>query len=137
MFCKSCGAQIDDTAKFCTNCGAAVEIEAQSNQSQEVPFQDVQVDYQQSQFQPAPAANKNKLVAGLLGILLGSLGIHKFYLGYTKSALIMLLVSILLCWTGVAPAAMGVIGLVEGILYLTKTDEEFYNTYEANEKQWF
>ena len=78
---------------------------------------------------------KEKVVAGLLGILLGSLGIHKFYLGYTKEGVIMLLGSLLTC--GVGAAVMGVIGLIEGILYLTKTDEDFDITYVQNHKGWF
>ncbi len=78
---------------------------------------------------------KEKLPAGLLGIFLGSLGIHKFYLGYTKEAVIMLLVSLLTC--GIGASVMGIIGLVEGILYLTKSDEEFQATYVSGHKGWF
>lgn len=80
-------------------------------------------------------AQKDKVVAGILGILLGSLGIHKFYLGYTKEGVIMLLVSLLTC--GIGASVMGIIGLVEGIVYLTKTDEDFQNTYVYNQKGWF
>ena len=76
-------------------------------------------------------AKDKKLIAGLLGIFLGSFGIHKFYLGYTKEGLILLVASIITC--GIA----GIIGLIEGILYLTKSDEEFYQTYVANQKTWF
>lgn len=78
---------------------------------------------------------KQKLTAGLLGIFLGSLGIHKFYLGYKKEALIMLLVSLLTC--GFGASVMGIIGLIEGILYLTKSDDEFADTYVNNQKGWF
>lgn len=78
---------------------------------------------------------KSKLAAGLLGIFLGSLGIHKFYLGYKKEGIIMLLVSLLTC--GFGASIMGIIGLVEGILYLTKTDEDFENTYVMQQKTWF
>lgn len=78
---------------------------------------------------------KSKMAAGLLGIFLGSLGIHKFYLGYTKAGVIMLLVSLLTC--GFGASVMGIIGLVEGIMYLTKTDEEFEATYVNDEKMWF
>lgn len=70
-----------------------------------------------------------------MAILLGSLGIHKFYLGYTKSGVIMLLVSLLTF--GIGAAVMEVIGIIEGIIYLTKTDQEFYQTYEAQQKEWF
>lgn len=78
---------------------------------------------------------KDKLAAGLLGIFLGTLGIHKFYLGYTKEALIMLLVSVLTC--GIGGVVMEIIGLIEGILYLTKTDEEFQAIYVDSHKGWF
>jgi TM2 domain-containing membrane protein YozV len=76
-----------------------------------------------------------KIIAGILAILLGSLGIHKFVLGYTTEGLIMLLVSLLTC--GFAGTIMWIIGLIEGILYLTKTDEEFVQTYVYNKRGWF
>lgn len=81
-----------------------------------------------------PGADK-KIIAGILGILLGALGIHKFVLGYTKQGLIMLLLTILTL--GLAGFITGTIGLVEGILYLTKSDEEFVETYIRNKKAWF
>ncbi len=80
-------------------------------------------------------ANGKKIAAGICGILLGCLGIHKFVLGYTTEGLIMLLVSILTC--GIGALVMEVIGLVEGIIYLTKTDAEFHNTYMVGQKGWF
>lgn len=79
-----------------------------------------------------------KLISGLFGILLGALGIHKFYLGYQKEGIIMLVVSIagwLLC--GIPTMVVWVIGLIEGILYLTKTDDEFVSTYVVGRKPWF
>ncbi len=81
-----------------------------------------------------PGADK-KIVAGILAILLGGLGIHKFYLGYTTAGIIMLLVTVLTC--GFGGAIVGVIGLIEGIIYLTKTDEEFVATYVNGKKEWF
>lgn len=81
-----------------------------------------------------PGADK-KIAAGICGILIGALGIHKFLLGYKKEGLIMLLVSILSCGT-VAPI-MGIIGLIEGILYLTKSDEDFSRIYFQGKKGWF
>lgn len=97
-----------------------------------------QPNYQQPMYeQPiaTPPAEKSKVAAGLLGIFLGALGIHKFYLGYTKAGVIMLLVSLLTF--GIGAIVMDIIGIVEGILYLTKSDWEFYNTYVAGEKDWF
>lgn len=77
---------------------------------------------------PIPGAEK-KLVAGLLAILLGGFGVHKFYLGYTKEGVIQLLLS-LVC-------IGGIIGIIEGIIYLTKSDAEFVATYVTGKKGWF
>ena len=81
------------------------------------------------------SGSKEKLVAGILGILLGSFGIHKFYLGYTKAGVIMLLVTLLTF--GIGAFIMQVIGIVEGVLYLVKTDEEFDRIYVTGDKDWF
>ena len=72
-----------------------------------------------------------KVVAGILGILLGGLGVHKFYLGYTTPGIIQLVASIFTC------GAAGIIGFVEGIIYLTKSDDDFYQTYQVGKKEWF
>ncbi|MCA9072810.1 MAG: DUF4339 domain-containing protein [Planctomycetaceae bacterium] len=77
----------------------------------------------------------NKVAAGLCGILLGSLGIHKFLLGMTTPGIIMLLITLLTC--GMGGAVTGTIGLIEGILYLTKSDEEFYELYAIEKREWF
>lgn len=81
---------------------------------------------------------KSKLVAGLLGIFLGGLGIHKFYIG-AKNAGIIMLVIWLAGWIilGLPTLIIGFIGFIEGILYIIKTDEEFYETYEVGKKPWF
>jgi len=88
-------------------------------------------------FNKASGDNK-KILAGVLGILLGSFGVHKFILGYSKEGGIMLVLGILGFFTcGITSAVSGIIGLIEGIIYLTKSDEEFYNTYQAGKKPWF
>lgn len=81
--------------------------------------------------------SKSKVTAGLLAIFLGGLGIHKFYLGYTTQGIILLLVTILGALLLIGPLITGVISLIEGIIYLTKSDEDFYNIYVANKKEWF
>jgi TM2 domain-containing membrane protein YozV len=84
----------------------------------------------------APLARaSDKLAAGICGILLGSFGIHKFILGYTGAGLIMLLVTVLTC--GIGGCVMHVIGLIEGIIYLCKPDEEFVRVYIDGRKEWF
>jgi len=76
-----------------------------------------------------------RVIAGILGIFLGVLGIHKFVLGYTKEGLTMLLISVLTC--GVGAIVMKIIAIIEGITYLTKSDEEFIEIYQINHKGWF
>jgi TM2 domain-containing membrane protein YozV len=76
-----------------------------------------------------------KIAAGICGILLGAFGIHKFVLGYTQEGIIMLLVTLLTC--GFGGFVMGVIGLIEGIIYLTKSDSEFNAIYLTGKKGWF
>lgn len=157
MICKNCSTNFDDNAHYCPYCGAPNDMvqggqqNAQNYQqsSNEYYNQNAQqggqyyyngqpntqqdMNYNPQQMNTEPT--KEKIVAGLLAILIGTLGIHKFYLGYTKSGIIMLLVSLLTFGFG-APV-MAVISLIEGILYLTKSDAEFYQTYVQNKKEWF
>lgn len=90
--------------------------------------------------------SERKLIAGILAIVLGGFGVHKFYLGYTNEGIIMLVVTVVVgfglsaitCGL-MAPAAlaMPIIGVIEGIMYLTKTDDEFVATYVTGRKPWF
>lgn len=80
--------------------------------------------------QKIPGADK-KIAAGICGILIGSLGVHRFILGDTTGGLIRIGLTVITC--GVA----GIIGFVEGILYLTKSDEEFVQTYLVEKRAWF
>ena len=89
-FCPNCGAETNPEATFCTKCGYSLGS-------------------------VAVTGNKSKLTAGLLGIFLGSLGIHNFYLGYTKKAVLQLILSLVTC--GIA----GLWGFIEGILILCDT----------------
>ena len=80
---------------------------------------------------PVPNQESKRVLAGILAILIGSIGVHKFILGYTKEGIIQLILSIVTC--GIA----GIIPFIEGIIYLTKSDEEFVSTYQVNQKGWF
>lgn len=84
-----------------------------------------------------PGAQKNKIVAGIFGIFLGWLGIHKFYLGYAGPGVIMLLCGTLGWFLFLPGLAIVIIGLIEGIIYLTKSDQDFYQTYEVGKRHWF
>jgi TM2 domain-containing membrane protein YozV len=105
-------------AAACPQCGHPVA--SQQTTSQNAVGQPLANPYVQAAGQPlanpyAPA--KSRVTAGVLGILLGGIGIHKFYLGKVGLGV----VYILFCWTYV-PA---IIGLVEGIIYLTQNDQDF------------
>lgn len=87
---------------------------------------------------PAPAPTRvtsKKVPAAVCAILLGALGVHKFILGYTKEGLIMLLVTVLTL--GFGGFLMALIGVIEGIVYLTKSDDEFVRTYMTERRGWF
>ena len=113
MVCKNCGSEVSDQAVTCQKCGATLTGPASS----------------------AATGSNNKVAAGICGILLGALGIHKFILGYTKEGVIMLAVTLLTC--GIGGTVIGVIGLIEGIIYLTKSDQEFVRIYVTGRKGWF
>lgn len=95
--------------------------------------------YQQPYYQPQYVQTKDHVAAGLLAIFLGSLGIHKFYLGYNTAGFIMLAVTTIgsLLTFGLAGAVMALIGLIEGIVYLVKSQSEFEQVYVFNKRDWF
>ena len=72
---------------------------------------------------------QKKLIAAILGILLGAFGAHKFYLGFMKAGIIQLVASLVTC------GSIGsIIGIIEGIIYLTKSDDDFEATYVNGDK---
>lgn len=91
-----------------------------------------------------------RIIAGVLALVLGGFGAHKFVLGYTNAAVIMLVTSLVgvmgffggMCCTlpfilCIGNIAMSIIGIIEGIMYLTKSDAEFIETYQLDRKEWF
>lgn len=97
---------------------------------------------------PSPLAASrasNKIPAGICGILLGGFGVHKFILGYSGAGGIMLAITLGSLFAGILTCGlllplygvMHIIGLVEGIIYLTKSDEEFVRVYVDGHKEWF
>ena len=107
-FCTNCGQELDENIKFCVNCGKKVNnIEDNSN----ISTADINT------FTP-----KSKIVAGLLGLFLGGLGIHNFYLGYTGKAVAQLLMTLLS--SGLLYLASGIWGFIEGIMILTSSIKE-------------
>lgn len=92
-YCSKCGAKLKENADVCLKCGNLV---IKDN---------------------PPRINKSKIVAGLLGIFLGGLGIHNFYLGYNSKAIVQLLLTVLSCLLLLPITAIW--GFIEGILILT------------------
>ncbi len=131
--CPGCATQNAGINARCTNCGTILPISP-------MPMQHVP-NYSGAK----PAGAEKKLAAGLCGILLGGLGIHKFILGYTQEGIILISVYLVSFIIAMVTCGIGtplifvptVIGIVEGIIYLTKTDEEFVQTYIVNKKPWF
>ena len=79
-----------------------------------------------------------KIAAALFAFFLGAFGAHKFYLGYTKQGVIMLLVFLFgFILLGFPSMVIGIIAFVEFILYLVKSDEEFEQIYVTGRKPWF
>ncbi len=109
-----------------------------------VPPQQPHYGYQQPSSQQPYAAQsvtstKDHVAAGLLAIFLGGLGIHKFYLGYNTPGFIMLAVTVLgsVFTFGLAGGVVWVISIIEGILYLTKSQSEFEQIYVFGKREWF
>ena len=132
MFCKQCGRPIDDGQELCEDCKAKMGMENnqeannfQSNTQQNNMNQNYN-NYNNANYNPNYNNNQNynpnpqkkkKIAAGLLGIFLGSFGVHNFYLGYTGKAIAQLLITLLTCGFGAFISSIW--GLIEGILILT------------------
>src|SRR6476619_3560472 len=127
-YCTKCGAVNDDTAQYCTSCQTPLSSVSGGYQ----PMQSVNQGAGQNAMTDWKALGADKkLVAGLCGILVGGFGVHKFILGYTTEGIIQIVITLVTCGAG------SIVGLVEGIIYLTKSDEDFVRTYIQNKKGWF
>lgn len=87
----------------------------------------------------APGVSCDHVAAALLAIFLGCFGVHKFYLGYSTQGFIMLALSLVggLFTFGLAAGVVWVISLIEGVIYLTKSQSEFERTYVYRRREWF
>jgi TM2 domain-containing membrane protein YozV len=126
--CPYCGLEQPDTYVICAN------PECQKDR----PLRTMYVPTHDTIATRSLGAEK-KIPAGICGILLGSLGIHKFILGYTQEGIIMLAVTVVLSLVSCGSLALVpfVFGIIEGIIYLTKSDAEFVKTYVENKRGWF
>ena len=129
-YCTKCGAINDDTAQYCTTCQAPLTPISGPIGGGYQPMQSVNQGAGAMTDWKAMGADK-KIVAGILAIVLGWAGVHKFILGYTTEGIIQLVIGLLTC------GLSNIIGIVEGIIYLTKSDEDFVRTYIQGRKGWF
>ena len=123
-YCTKCGAINDETAQYCTTCQAPLAAVNSGYQPMQAVNPGAMTDWK------AMGADK-KIVAGICAILVGWLGVHKFVLGYTTEGIIQLRIGVVTC------GASSILSIIEGIIYLTKSDEEFVRTYIQNKKGWF
>ena len=110
MKCPTCGRDNDDASTFCGGCGASLQA-------------------------AKPPASDKRLVAGLCAIFAGCFGVHKFILGYNREGLILLAVT-LVSFFLLSPFT-AIVAIIEGVIYITKSDEEFVRTYITNKRPWF
>jgi TM2 domain-containing membrane protein YozV/DNA-directed RNA polymerase subunit M/transcription elongation factor TFIIS len=113
-YCPSCGVAVSKRDRYCPECDEPLP------ERTDPTLKD---------------AGSKKIAAGVCGIVVGGFGVHKFILGYTNPGIIMLVVTLLTCFIGYP--IMHIIGIIEGMIYLTRSDEEFYRTYIAGKKDWF
>lgn len=140
MQCTACGTDNRSGATNCVACGAELPKSVAAPDPQQPylqqpypqpPFQQQpyplppfqQTPYQQPYYvqPPVQVSSKSKVAAGILALFLGGLGAHKFYLGQTGMGIVYLL----LCWTFIPSC----IAFIEGIIYLTMTDQNFAAKY--------
>jgi TM2 domain-containing membrane protein YozV len=126
MYCKNCGQYIPDNANVCASCGTPTNDVNFGPKEAACPHCGATINPNAAICIkcgcPVRGANpnaKSRLAAGLLGVFLGGLGIHRFYLGYNEIGLVQLLVSVLTC--GIGAPFMSIWGFIEGILILCNT----------------
>ena len=117
MFCTNCGSKLGEKAEFCGSCGTR-------KTGGPKPMTDANPDGAQKAYSPNANPGKSRITAAVLALLVGGLGVHKFYMGKVWPGV----VYVLLCWTYV-PA---VVALVEAIIYFTQSDETFATKQAAS-----
>ena len=120
-FCRGCGSPLNPEQIVCIRCGTGVNsIKGNSRPGS-----------------PASGSPKSRTTAGILGILLGAFGVHKFYLGSWGWGLVYIGAGLITC--GTLTIAAEILGIVEGIMYLMMSEEDFaakYSSETASPFRW-
>lgn len=124
--CRMCGASTLPGQVMCTECGHDLTIAMRTAAAAKAPG-------------AASASDKNRTTAALLGLFFNAFGAHKFYLGYTREGWIMLIggLGLGILTAGVGALPMTAVGIIEGLIYLSKSEEDFQQTYVVGHKGWF
>jgi TM2 domain-containing membrane protein YozV len=112
MYCKNCGKEVADNAFVCVNCGVLIKEGARFCQVCGAESNPNALFCIKCGARLGSQLLRSKIVAGVLGIVLGGFGVHRFYLGYTGIGIIQLIVTIITCGVG------ALWGFIEGILIL-------------------
>lgn len=129
-YCTKCGAINDELAQYCTTCQAPL-TQVNSGTGAGTGYQPMQSVSPGAMTDWKALGADKKITAGICAILVGWLGVHKFILGYTTEGVIQLVLGIITC------GLTNILSIIEGIIYLTKSDEDFVRTYIQNKKGWF
>lgn len=112
MYCRNCGEQVDPNAKICVKCGSeTAKGKSYCNNCGEATDENATI-CAKCGVGLKNVGSRSKMVAGILGLFLGSFGVHRFYLGYTGIGILQIVVTIVTCGIG------SLWGFIEGILIL-------------------
>ncbi len=145
MYCRNCGAEVDNAAVVCVTCGVPPRKGKKFCQNCKAETVEEQVLCVKCGVKLASAGGigigvdgaSKRVIAAILALLLGSIGVHKFFTGYTKEGVIMIVVTVLGSMIfGLGALAMWIVGIIEGVTYLKMSDEEFEATYIQGQKGW-
>ena len=146
MYCRECGKKVNENAVACTSCGVNPKLSKNFCGACGVKTKDNQIVCLKCGVSLGGSSSlggggsstgeKSKIIAFLLALFLGSIGVHKFYLGYNTQGIIMLLCGTVGWILFLPPLVMAIIALIEAIMYISKSDEEFQEIYVDNEKPW-
>ena len=142
MYCRECGKKVNENAVACTSCGVNPKLSKNFCGACGVKTKDNQIVCLKcgvslgGSLAGSSSGEKSKIIACLLALFLGSIGVHKFYLGYNTQGIIMLLCGTVGWILFLPPIVMAIIALIEAIMYISKSDEEFQEIYVDNEKPW-
>ena len=147
IFCLNCNAEVKPGSKFCTKCGTVIEQNKSTNAilsndrlARSSKVNNSAITQPSEYSDPSWDEIKSKrTTTGILGIIFGFLGVHKFILGYKTEGFILLGISVIggIITCGLSIIVTDIIGIIEGIIILTKTPEEFKRLYIDKKTGWF